>query len=62
MLARTPRWTFDQAGFDAEVEKIKAEQRSRRQLAFDRAAWWERTMQSLEDYDDSLGDRPANRR
>lgn len=64
MLARNRKWTFDTAGFAADVAVLKALARDirRRELAFDRAAFWERTMQSLEDYDDALGDRPANRR
>lgn len=64
MLARTPRWTFNEAAFRAEVEQILAEQREkrRRQLAFNRAAWWEQTMASLEDHDDPLGDRPVRQR
>lgn len=64
MLARTPEWTFDDAGFQAVVDAIKSEQRAkrRRQLAFNRAAFWERTMDALEDYDDPQGDRPAGQR
>lgn len=64
MLARTPKWTFDDAGFAADVAALKALARDirRRELAFDRAAFRERMMQQLEDIDDPLGDRPANRR
>ena len=64
MLARSPKWTFDDAGFAADVAVLKALACDirRRELAFDRAAFRERTMQSLEDYDLADGDRPANRR
>ena len=56
-------WKFDDAGFAADVEAIKAEQRARRQqLAFNRAAFWERMMDALEDFDNPLGDRPASQR
>ena len=54
--------TFDEAGWKADLEAIKAEQRARRQLAFNRSAFWERTMDALEDYDNTLGDRPASQR
>jgi hypothetical protein len=57
------RWTFDEAGWKADIEAIKAEQRAKRQqLAFNRAAFWERMMDTLDDYDDPLGDRPASQR
>jgi hypothetical protein len=63
MDAITPRfWKFDAAGFAADVEKIIEEQRSRRQLAFDRQAFWERALDGIEDYDRADGDRPWSQR
>ena len=55
-------WKFDDIGFRRDVEAILAEQRAKGQLAHNRARFWDQALQSLEDHDDPLGDRPANRR
>jgi hypothetical protein len=63
-METTMTWKFDDAGFAADVDVLKdlARDIRRRELAFDRAAFWENMMQSLEDYDLADGDRPAGRR
>lgn len=62
MLAPRRTWTFDEAGWEADLAQITAEQRARGQLKHDRERFWERMMDELEDFDRADGDRPANRR